>query len=564
MAYADLGIKVKQKYPGTYDDLSDDEVGQKVSEKYPGTYDDIVGTPSSSPTPQVNQAQKPGGFAGFAANTGIGKTFNNTLSGMNATTDAENASKLSTGLNELNTILRQRLDKTTDPVKRQQIEQAMARNSTTASGELKTVAENPQYNKTAKQGIGDLAQAVSEVSLVAKAPATIGGRILQSGATSALASGGSAAGQNKSGMDILGATVAGGLTGAVAVPILEGGTKVVKTALDKTAKGIYNSLIKTPTKQVVSGKSKIGEGLLKRGYVGKPEKMATDLGKATKDNIAKQAEVLNNHADDLVYMQPVVDDLEALRKKISKTPGASTASIDKVLDDLNGMVTQGRPGSQAAIEKAINSGNLQEARNIANALPKSDSYRSSMTSLLDGLGAPPSNGLPTIPVDDLTSTGLTMPASAAHELKQNLQRAVKDSGFMGTLGEAEMRNAQKQAAQTLRNQIEKAIPDIAPINQELEFSRRAAVELFKKAEANPGLWDKIRKTGELGTLVYAFLASNPTFAASVAGERLLSHPNVSTRLARLLYKLGNTSASTDITGLIEKALGMEIGKEIGN
>lgn len=38
----DLGQKVKQKYPGVYDDLSDNEVGQKVKQKYPGSYDDFA------------------------------------------------------------------------------------------------------------------------------------------------------------------------------------------------------------------------------------------------------------------------------------------------------------------------------------------------------------------------------------------------------------------------------------------------------------------------------------------------------------------------------------------
>ena len=38
----DLGVRVKQKYPGAYDDLSDIEVGQKVKTKYPGSYDDFT------------------------------------------------------------------------------------------------------------------------------------------------------------------------------------------------------------------------------------------------------------------------------------------------------------------------------------------------------------------------------------------------------------------------------------------------------------------------------------------------------------------------------------------
>ena len=38
----ELGQKVKLKYPGTYDDLSDDDVGRKVQMKFPGSYDDFT------------------------------------------------------------------------------------------------------------------------------------------------------------------------------------------------------------------------------------------------------------------------------------------------------------------------------------------------------------------------------------------------------------------------------------------------------------------------------------------------------------------------------------------
>ena len=39
----ELGQKVKAKYPGTYDDVSDRELGQKVKEKYPDAYSDFSG-----------------------------------------------------------------------------------------------------------------------------------------------------------------------------------------------------------------------------------------------------------------------------------------------------------------------------------------------------------------------------------------------------------------------------------------------------------------------------------------------------------------------------------------
>lgn len=45
----DLGKKVKAKYPGQYDDLSDDEVGRKVKSKFPGDYDDFADASPSIP-----------------------------------------------------------------------------------------------------------------------------------------------------------------------------------------------------------------------------------------------------------------------------------------------------------------------------------------------------------------------------------------------------------------------------------------------------------------------------------------------------------------------------------
>lgn len=50
----DLGQKVKAKYPGVYDDLSDLEVGEKVKAKYPGSYDDFTDVKDSIPKKVFN------------------------------------------------------------------------------------------------------------------------------------------------------------------------------------------------------------------------------------------------------------------------------------------------------------------------------------------------------------------------------------------------------------------------------------------------------------------------------------------------------------------------------
>jgi len=48
-----LGRKVKNKYPGVYDDLPDGVVGQKVKAKYPGAYDDFTDTTYTPPPPEA-------------------------------------------------------------------------------------------------------------------------------------------------------------------------------------------------------------------------------------------------------------------------------------------------------------------------------------------------------------------------------------------------------------------------------------------------------------------------------------------------------------------------------
>lgn len=39
---SELGRKLKEKYPGAYDDLTDEEVGRRLQAKFPGAYDDFV------------------------------------------------------------------------------------------------------------------------------------------------------------------------------------------------------------------------------------------------------------------------------------------------------------------------------------------------------------------------------------------------------------------------------------------------------------------------------------------------------------------------------------------
>jgi hypothetical protein len=53
---SDLGQRVKAKYPGSYDDLPDEELGRRIQAKYPGAYDDFTAAPAApKPAPSGPQ-----------------------------------------------------------------------------------------------------------------------------------------------------------------------------------------------------------------------------------------------------------------------------------------------------------------------------------------------------------------------------------------------------------------------------------------------------------------------------------------------------------------------------
>src|ERR1700722_17561084 len=68
---ADLGQKVKTKYPGQYDDLDNADLGKRIQAKFPGQYDDFSG--ESTPTPATPEQPSAASRFGsnFAQTTGI-------------------------------------------------------------------------------------------------------------------------------------------------------------------------------------------------------------------------------------------------------------------------------------------------------------------------------------------------------------------------------------------------------------------------------------------------------------------------------------------------------------
>lgn len=94
---AELGQKVKLKYPGAYDGLPDDELGRRVKQKYPGAYDSFTDTAtpsavasSASPapsTPTEGRSEFGKGFASGKNMFGSSMQFLGALSGIDTLRD---------------------------------------------------------------------------------------------------------------------------------------------------------------------------------------------------------------------------------------------------------------------------------------------------------------------------------------------------------------------------------------------------------------------------------------------------------------------------------------------
>src|SRR5262245_13953197 len=63
----ELGRRTKLKYPGQYDDLSDEDLGRKVKARFPDAYSDFVDTPQQ---PQGSYLDRLGHNIGLAASQG--------------------------------------------------------------------------------------------------------------------------------------------------------------------------------------------------------------------------------------------------------------------------------------------------------------------------------------------------------------------------------------------------------------------------------------------------------------------------------------------------------------
>jgi len=361
MAYADLGKKVKAKYPGQYDDLSDDAVGQKVASKYPGQYDDIVGQQPASTAPEAaNPNVDPripqgaarnrynsdlGGFTGFVS------TANDRLFGGLARGTA--------GLAKLFT--NDATDKKIDEFTKRGAPLIIPETTAGAIG-----AGVGEFGRLATESVPQLLLPGGTKA------AQLGSNVLSSAVKGASASG-EAGGNSK--QQLASAAIAGALSGI----ITKGAQEIpgaIKRGLQNYAEGTYNSIFKTPTRQLAAGREPIGTGLLKRGISGSED----DIAKAVAANSegAGQAlkDILSKKGDTPVDISGVRSALVELQDQLNRTPGSNAQPVTTIIDQLDDILTKSGVAADNADElvKVYSGSTPGVARTASDLLGPGDYY----------------------------------------------------------------------------------------------------------------------------------------------------------------------------------------------
>lgn len=421
--------------------------------------------------------------------------------------------------------------------------------------DLQSIAAGPEGYVSNKQVAGS---ALNLATLVAGAGAgggvTRAARVAEGAALGAGGGAGQALNDNGSGLDVAKSALLGGALGGGLTLGTEAAVSGLKKVAKNTAEGVYNMLVKTPKNQLLAGKEEIGTGLMKRGVTGSYGKMADKVQAIATKNNQQLSQVIEQNASKPVDIGDVNKALFALKNRLEGTPGESTGQVDRVIADIEAIAKKNRPGHQAAIEAAMNAGDLQEAANIAASIPQGDAYRAPMLSMLKSLGAPKPNGVPVSKIPEV------LPLGAAQALKQNLQKAVNESFLrQNATGVTE---AQKVAAQKLRLAIEQAAPEVKPLNKELEFSVRALKRLTEQANLSPS---KLRLYAELGAGIWGLKDTTQTGKIGIplqviAAERLLTNPSTASRAAQLGYKAAESQLPAGITNAARRLVTRQVGK----
>lgn len=179
----------------------------------------------------------------------------------------------------------------------------------------------------------------------------------------------------------------------------------------------------------------------------------------------------------------------------------------------------------------------------------------SLNTLRDQLANTP--GSSTAGVDSvLKDLKSSLPLADAQTLKQNLQSAVKSSGFISE-NVVGTKQAQKTAAQGVRKAIESTVPDIANPNAELTFAKRATDAISAATNRKPNV---LRNAAELGLAGGGYFL-NPLIAAGVGAERAVTTvPAVGTRVGSAAYKAGQKALDPAVQAILGRLIGQLVGR----
>lgn len=335
----------------------------------------------------------------------------------------------------------------------------------------------------------------------------------------------------------IGSGIKGGIYGALATWALEGTAYLAKQLSGITGKGIANAFVKTPVTTDTAGQEQIGQGLAQRGITGSYRDMITGVQDHMNNYGQQLNDVIQANADKPVDMGPVVDSLNSLQKKLASTPGESTSGADLVMNEL-------RPYTEGGVTVT---GIAKTADGFSFITSNGEKIPSQFNTVEEAQQAMQE-------INDFKKTG-QLSLARAQQLKQNLQDAV-NTGFQqeNTVG---VRQAQKDVAQTLRNQIEKAVPEVAPINKELTWGYNAIDALVKQANQSP---NKYRILVELGASLGGLMVGNPIPAAATVTERALTSPRVAMPAAGALVNASQSTLPSGLRDLLQRLASAAAGK----
>jgi len=306
----ELGQKVKGKYPGVYDDISDTDLGVKVKAKYPGAYDDFV---SVQPPPQAPQPTPPTRLPSQVPGT---------------TTEGERAQKLSQLSGAVSSVFPGGEIGRALGTSVQGIGESIKQRSFKPL--LQAGAEN---NKRFGQFAGDVVQSVVLPASLAINPAkTIVGKAAQFGGLSAVSGAASSLAKGGDTKEAAKSAFYAGLTGAALGATVGIVGKGVEKALSKSPESLYNNSLKVTQKIKNAGKSPSSflnaEGTW--GSLGSI-KRAAQSGMSAEESVIRQA--ASNVPGGTTYADIKVKALESLSKS-SLGDLYSKAQLEQLIDDV--------------------------------------------------------------------------------------------------------------------------------------------------------------------------------------------------------------------------------------